>query len=93
MGKVTEIVKSKDGKVRRCTVQYQNASENVARYTDRAARSLIKLFNIDDANWQEDMDLVEKLIKEVNYKMEEAVEKYTMNFVRGLKVRLKAVCR
>ena len=53
---------------------------------------MIKL-NIDDASWQEDMDLVEKLIKEVNYKMEEVVEKYTMNFVRGLKVRLKAVCR
>ena len=32
--------------------------------TDRAARSLVKLFNIDDENWQEDMDLVEKLIEE-----------------------------
>ena len=27
---------------------------------------MIKLFNIDDASWQEDMDLVEKLIKEMN---------------------------
>ena len=91
VGKVAEIVKSKDGKVRRCTVQYQNASENVARFTDRAARSLIKLFNIDDASWQEDMDLVEKLIKEVTDEKEEVVKKYTMNFTSGLKVRLKAV--
>jgi len=32
-----QILKSKDVKVRRCTVQYQNAPENVARFTDRAA--------------------------------------------------------
>ena len=91
VGKVTDIVRSKDGIVRRCTVQYQNASEDISRYTDRAARSLIKLFNIDDTNWQEDMDLVEKLVKEVNDEKEEVVKKYTMNFKSGLKVRLKAV--
>ena len=47
--------------------------------------------NIDDASWQEDMDLVEKLIKEVNEDKEEIVKKYTMNFMTGLKIRLKAV--
>ena len=88
---MTDVVKSKDGIVRRCTVQYQNISENIPRYSDRAARSLIKLFNIDDASWQEDMDLVEKLIKEMNEDKEEIVKKYTMNFMTGLKVRLKAV--
>ena len=91
VGKVTDIVRSKDGIVRRCTVQYQNASEDISRYTDRAARSLIKLFHIDDTNWQEDMDLVEKLVKEVNDEKEEVVKKYTVNFKSGLKVRLKAV--
>ena len=91
VGKVTDIVKSKDGIVRRCTVQYQNVSENIPRYTDRAARSLIKLFNIDDASWQEDMDLVEKLIKEVYDDKKDAVKKYEVNLMSGLKVRLKAV--
>ena len=38
VGKVVEVVKSsKDGLVRRVSVQYQNASENKPRTTDRAA--------------------------------------------------------
>ena len=64
VGKVSDVVKSKDGVVRRCTVLYQNSSEDQPRYTDRAARSLIKLFNIDDISWQQEMDLIEKLIEE-----------------------------
>merc|ERR1719233_1381725 len=64
VGKITEVAKGRDEVVRRTTVQYQNSSEEGPRYTDRAARSLIKLFNIDDKSWQEDMDLVEKLIDE-----------------------------
>ena len=64
VGKVSDVVKSKDGVVRRCTVQYQNSSEDQPCYTDRAARSLIKLFNIDDISWQQEMDLIEKLIEE-----------------------------
>ena len=37
------------------------------------------------------MDLVEKLIKEVSDDKEEAVKKYKMNFMSGVKVKLKAV--
>ena len=64
VGKVTNVVRGRDEVVRRATVQYQNSNEEEPRFTDRAARSLVKLFNIDDENWQEDMDLVEKLIEE-----------------------------
>ena len=71
-GKITEVVKGRDENVRRATVQYQNFNENHSRYTDRAARSLIKLFNIDDKNWQEDMDLVEKLIEETKVKKKDS---------------------
>ena len=60
----TEVEKGRDEVVRRATVQYQNSNEEEPRYTDRAARSLIKLFNIDDGSWQEDMDIVEKLIED-----------------------------
>jgi len=64
VGKVSDVVKSKDGVVRRCTVQYQNSSEDQPSYTDRAARNLMKLFNIDDISWQQEMYLIEKLIEE-----------------------------
>ena len=39
---------------------------------------MIKLFNIDDASWQEDMEVNDE-------------KKYKMNFSTGLKVRWKAV--
>ena len=42
------VVKSKDGVVRKCIIQYQNLSEDQPRYADRAARSLIRHFNMDD---------------------------------------------
>ena len=64
VGKITEVEKGRDEVVRRATVQYQNSNEEKQHFTDRAARSLIKLFNIDDASWQEDMDIVEKLIED-----------------------------
>ena len=82
VGKITKVEKGRDEVVRRATVQYQNANENDLRETDRAARSLIKLFNIDDQSWQEDMDLVEKLIEE---------SKVIKNNSEDTRSRLKAV--
>ena len=73
-------------------MQYQNSTEDTPRFTDRAARSLIKLFNIDDVSWQQEMDLIEKLIKESEaMKTEETVPNYDMNHLTGLRYRLKAV--
>ena len=63
IGKIVEVVKSKDGVVRRASVQYQNSSEESPRTTERAVRSLIKIFNIDDQNWQDDMSKVEELMR------------------------------
>ena len=71
VGKVTDVIKSKDGLVRRAIVQYQNSTESEPRFTDRAARSLIKLFNIDDTNWQDDMNEVERLIDAIRKKDED----------------------
>ena len=62
LGIITEVVKGKDGLVRRASVKYQNSSENSPRESDRAARSLIKLFNVDDQSWMDEMFEVEKLI-------------------------------
>ena len=66
VGLITDVVHGKDGVVRRCQVQYQNASEDKKRTTDRAARSLIKLFNIDDTSWREDLGKLDRLLEEVN---------------------------
>ena len=92
VGRVSDVEKGRDGVVRRCTVRYQNSSESQPRYTDRAARSLIKLFHIDDLSWQQEMDLVEKIIEE-NKGVENVatVTSYDMNHLTGLRYRLKAV--
>ena len=84
VGRVTNVVQGKDEIVRRATVQYQNANEDKPRYTDRAVRSFIKLFNIDDVSWQEDMDLVEKLLEETKVIKDDTVRESS-------RLRLKAV--
>ena len=65
VGKILDVVLGRDGQVRRATVQYQNPGEefNVKRTTDRAARSLIRLFHIDDQNWAKDMAEAEKVLE------------------------------
>ena len=55
LGKVVDVVQSKDDVIRHDTVQCQNASESMKGETDRADRSIIKLFNIDDKNWCQEM--------------------------------------
>ena len=94
VGKVIEIVKSRDGVVRRAEVQYQNAKEDIPRTTDRAARSMIKLFNIDDVSWQDDMAQVEKIIEALKDDQEviaAASQNYTMSHTGdGLRYRLQA---
>ena len=51
---------SKDGIIRRVTVRYCNASEDQPRFTDRSIRSLVKLFNVEDGGWREDMEKIRK---------------------------------
>ena len=56
LGKIVSITKSRDGFIRRAEVQYQNATENEPRVTDRAVRSLIRLYHLDDTTWLDDMN-------------------------------------
>ena len=65
VGQVDSLIKSKDQKIRRVVIRYHNASENVPRTTDRCVRSLVRLFNVEDAYFVRDLDLVEQLIKQM----------------------------
>ena len=65
VGQVHYVTRSRDGVVRRVCVKYFNHKENKPRYTDRAVRSLVKLFNIEDSYYMEDMAKVEKLMSEL----------------------------
>ena len=62
MGLVDDFIRSRDGIIRRVIIKYHNASEDCSRTTDRAIRSIVKLFNVDEGSWRQDMDKVQKLL-------------------------------
>ena len=68
MGLVHYVTRSRDGVIRRVCVKYFNHKENKPRFTDRAVRSLVKLFGIDDSYFMHDMAKVEKLMTDVKNK-------------------------
>ena len=63
VGQVDSVTRSKDGVVRRVNIRYFNAGDSQPKFTDRAVRSLVRLFNIEDNYFIEDMAEVEKLMK------------------------------
>ena len=68
VGQVHYVTRSRDGVIRRVCVKYFNHNENKPRFTDRAVRSLVKLFSIDDSYYMHDMAKVEKLMTELKSK-------------------------
>ena len=63
IGQVDSVIRSKDGAVRRANVRFYNSGENYARFTDRAVRSLCRIFNVEDNYFVHDMSKVEEMIK------------------------------
>ena len=55
IGVVDQIILSRDGRVRRVIVRYQNATENQPRLTDRSVRKLVKIFDIEEYVLQDDL--------------------------------------
>ena len=55
MGKIDQIIRGRDGVIRRAIVKIRNTSEEFDRVTDRSTRKLIKLFSADDPDLQVDL--------------------------------------
>ena len=66
VGVIESVKFGRDGLVREACVKYCNLSEEFPRYTTRAVRSLVRLFNVMDSHWRSDMDEVRRLLKEMN---------------------------
>ena len=64
VGVVDEVERSNDGIIRRVSIKYHNASEDIPRFTDRSVRSVVKLFNVDEGTWKTDMAQVQKLLND-----------------------------
>jgi hypothetical protein len=74
IGQVDSVVRSKDGAVRRAWVRFYNSGENTARLTDRAVRSLCRIFNVEDNYFVRDMAQVEEMIKALDESQEKVFE-------------------
>ena len=71
VGQVDSVIKSRDGVVRRAVVRYYNHNENVPRFTERAVRSLVRLFNVEDNYFVDDMAKVEEMLAGLQHKTKE----------------------
>ena len=75
VGQVDSVIRSRDGVVRRANVRYFNHSEKEPRFSDRAVRSLVRLFNIEDNYFISDMAEVEAMMFDLQKKTEEEMQK------------------
>ena len=62
MGMVQQVERGRDGLVREATIVYRNHGETFNRVTNRAVRSLVKIFSIDEGCIQEDLAEVQRRI-------------------------------
>ena len=65
MGVIEQIVRGRDGVIRRVVVKYRNFKEDFDRFTDRSVRRLIKLYSVDDPDIYSDLGKVQARIDEL----------------------------
>ena len=66
MGRVDQVNRSTDGLIREVTVAYRNYKESFDQLTNRAVRSLVRIFSIDEDCIQEDLAKLQKRIDGLN---------------------------
>ena len=66
MGRVDQVIRSADGLIREAVVAFRNHSEAFNRLTNRAVRSLVRMFSIDEECIQEDLARLQKRIDALN---------------------------
>ena len=63
LGTVDQLVRSRDGLVRRVIIRYQNAKEEFHRLTDRNLRRLVKIWSCYDLNTDEELAELQKRLR------------------------------
>ena len=70
VGRVDQVVRGRDGRIRKVIIRYSNASEeNMPRFTERSVRKLVKLFSIDEHQVQEDLTLLQRRIDRMQHEI------------------------
>ena len=86
VGQIDSVVKGRDGNVRRVKIRYHNGNERDCppRFTDRAVRSIVRLFNIEDNYFVDDMKEVENMINNLNKNAVDSGRVEPIKLVRGV---------
>ena len=64
VGVVDQLDRSRDGKIRKVVIRYQNSGETQPRLTERAIRSLVKIYDIEEYVLQEDLaEVMKRLVR------------------------------
>ena len=81
MGIVDQIIRGRDGKIRRVIIKYRNHKEEFDRITDRSVKGLIKLYSIDDPDLHKDLSKIQQRIDELigNYCQEVEADSISHN--------------
>ena len=80
IGMVEQVVRSeRDQTIRKIVVKYRNPGENFPRLTDRSIRTLVKLFNVDEFQVQDDLTELQKKIDKIrNNDVDDVVQEETV---------------
>ena len=70
---IDQVVRSRDGMIRRVVVKYRNSKENFYRGTDRSPRKLIKIWSADDPDLQEDLGKLQTRIDELQGHLDDGI--------------------
>ena len=65
VGKVDEVERDADRRIRRLWIKYKNFNDEKFQTTERSVRSVVKLFSLEDASIQEDLAEVQRYMKDV----------------------------
>ena len=76
MGKIDQVIRGRDGVIRKVYVKYRNANEDFDRVTDRSTRRLIKLYSADDPDLHIDLSKVQSRIDELGGRMDGRVNEH-----------------
>ena len=67
MGKVDKVEFGTDGKIRRIDIKYFNGTDSVPQFSNRAVRSVAKLFSIDEISLSEDLAVLKQRLEKTGY--------------------------
>ena len=95
IGRVDQVIRGRDGVIRRAVIRYRNASENIQRETERSVRKLIRLYSVDDPDLYQDLGELQRRIDQLQGQLDgpPRVDQQQAGLVHGAMQRGELKCQ